>query len=116
MATTKTSNPPQLRLRIFAGPNGSGKSTIINNIRQETVNGRLIDFGYYINADDIATALRSGTYSFDSFDITVTKPLIFGFAEASGLLNDKFSPGLVNSVISVRENILSLNRMDRIRD
>jgi predicted ABC-type ATPase len=108
LATTKTSNSPQLRLRIFAGPNGSGKSTIINNIRQETVNGRLIDFGYYINADDIATALRSGTYSFDSFDITVTKPLILGFADASGLLNDKFNRELVKSVIAVRENVLSL--------
>jgi predicted ABC-type ATPase len=47
------------RLRIFAGPNGSGKSTIIHSIRQfKKSNGTPIDFGVYINADDIAAQLR----------------------------------------------------------
>ena len=45
------------RFRIFAGPNGSGKTTIINQIRQTTVHGHAIDFGVYINADEIAIDL-----------------------------------------------------------
>jgi predicted ABC-type ATPase len=50
------------RLRIFAGPNGSGKSTMIDAIRKEKVNGRHVDFGYYVNADEIAVELRRGNY------------------------------------------------------
>jgi predicted ABC-type ATPase len=47
-----------LRLRIFAGPNGSGKSSIINSIRNYTKdNGTPLDFGIYLNADDIAKEL-----------------------------------------------------------
>lgn len=48
----KSSQPPVLRLRVFAGPNGSGKSTIINSIKEYRIDNRPIDFGYYINADD----------------------------------------------------------------
>ncbi len=39
------------RLTVIAGPNGSGKSTLIEHLM---LNG--IDFGYYINADDIVKA------------------------------------------------------------
>jgi len=49
----------QLKLRVFAGPNGSGKSTVINFIRSYKVNDKHVEFGYYINADDIAKALKS---------------------------------------------------------
>jgi len=42
----------QKRLRIFAGPNGSGKSTIVNIVKEQAV-----DFGVYVNADDIKTEL-----------------------------------------------------------
>jgi len=45
-----------LRLRVSAGPNGSGKTTIIEAVRKAKVNGRPVDFGIYINADDIARA------------------------------------------------------------
>lgn len=41
-----------LRLRVFAGPNGSGKTTIIDAVRKARVNGRPVDFGVYVNADE----------------------------------------------------------------
>jgi ABC-type cobalamin/Fe3+-siderophores transport system ATPase subunit len=56
LAATKPSSQ-ELRLRVFAGPNGSGKSTIIKSVKNTGVNGHPIDFGYYINADDIYRGL-----------------------------------------------------------
>ena len=38
-----------LNLTVVAGPNGSGKSTLIRYLQHQR-----IDFGTYINADDIA--------------------------------------------------------------
>ena len=57
MAKRKPISKKQLRLRIFAGPNGSGKTTIINSVRAAKVNDKPIDFGNYINADDITRDL-----------------------------------------------------------
>jgi predicted ABC-type ATPase len=82
--------PQQLRLRVFAGPNGSGKSTVINDIKNYKSKGRLIDFGYYINADDIAFSLRDSSFSFDSFRISVTNKEFKNIALASGLINENF--------------------------
>ncbi len=47
---------PEPFLLIAAGPNGSGKTTLTNFLRQKN-----IDFGEYINPDEIALQL-SGTY------------------------------------------------------
>lgn len=80
-----------LRLRVFAGPNGSGKSTIINAVRDKIVNGFPIDFGYYINADDIARHLREGLFDFSTFEVTFTKTDFEVFVEQSGLLNPLFT-------------------------
>ncbi len=41
-------------MRIFAGPNGSGKTTIINHLKDK------INFGVYVNADDIEQILLEG--------------------------------------------------------
>ena len=79
-----------LRLRVFAGPNGSGKSTIINAIKDKEVNGFPIDFGHYINADDIAGDLRGGGFDFSHFGIAFTKANFSAFAKKSGLLNPSF--------------------------
>jgi len=49
------------RLRVFAGPNGSGKSTILNQIKTK------VDFGVYLNADDIEAELRSS----NKIDLTI---------------------------------------------
>ena len=43
------------RLLIVAGPNGSGKTTLTNRLRAIG-----LDFGEYINADEIALLLRHG--------------------------------------------------------
>lgn len=40
---------------MIAGPNGSGKTTLTNFLR-----GKGLDFGRYINADDIAATLTGG--------------------------------------------------------
>lgn len=80
----------QLKLRIFAGPNGSGKSTVIDYVRAYRVNGKPIDFGYYVNADEIAVALRDKGFHFGKFDITVSRRDFSAAALLSGLLNKEF--------------------------
>lgn len=50
--------PASLRMRVFAGPNGSGKSTMYRHVRNAKVNGRNIDFGVYVNPDEVAKAFR----------------------------------------------------------
>lgn len=57
----------QRRLRVFAGPNGSGKTTMIDAIRKRTVRDRPIDFGIYVNADDIAESLSHDSFHFADF-------------------------------------------------
>lgn len=98
----------QLRLRIFAGPNGSGKSTIIQAVRSFRQKGRPIDFGYYINADDIAMTLRNDRFDFGKFDIEATKKDVLDFAVGSGLLEGDFTLKDLTSSISVRTNLLSV--------
>jgi predicted ABC-type ATPase len=44
---------PQPFLLVIAGPNGSGKTTLTAHLRKHG-----IDFGYYINPDDIAASLE----------------------------------------------------------
>jgi predicted ABC-type ATPase len=86
LASSDTPNS-QLRLRVFAGPNGSGKSTVIKSIRDTIVNGRNLDFGTYINADDIASALKEKTFSFSSFNLNPKKEQLISFANISGLIS-----------------------------
>ncbi|HEY0977689.1 MAG TPA: hypothetical protein VGE21_09480 [Flavobacteriales bacterium] len=75
-----------LRLRVFAGPNGSGKTTIIEEVRKARVNGRPVDFGVYINADEIAKALGKG-YDLTPFDLELGTEGFIAFANISGLLD-----------------------------
>ncbi len=77
--------PRSLRLRVFAGPNGSGKTTIINAVRKARVNGRGVDFGAYINADDIARSLGTG-FDLSIYDVETGPDGFHEFAERSGLL------------------------------
>jgi len=56
-------------MRVFAGPNGSGKSTIIRAVRSYKVKGIPVDFGIYVNADDIARGLRKGKFSLRRYRI-----------------------------------------------
>lgn len=82
--------PRGLRLRVFAGPNGSGKTTIIQDVRKTLVNGRAIDFGLYINADDLARSLKTGV-DLKQFGIQATEEEFKAFAIRSGLLSASFN-------------------------
>ncbi len=48
----------QPRLRVFAGPNGSGKSIMKRQVERTVVDGREVQLGVYVNADEIAATLR----------------------------------------------------------
>lgn len=109
-AASASTNTEQLRLRVFAGPNGSGKSTVINYVRQLKVNGRSVDFGYYINADDIAVQLTSTGFSFNNFSIKVTKQEFDETAIASGLINNEFSEKDFTASYTLRKNGIKLKR------
>lgn len=98
----------QLRLRVFAGPNGSGKSTVIHYVRNIKVKKRPIDFGYYINADDIAVQLRNDSFSFTVFDLHVTPKVFTDVVVQSGLINDTFSLTSFKNSFSLRNDILRL--------
>ncbi|MDR0782014.1 MAG: zeta toxin [Pseudomonadales bacterium] len=79
------------RLRVFAGPNGSGKSTIIDAIRRLKVHGRPIDFGIYINADNIARDLRHNRFNFAHYQVgEVSRADFIAAILPSGLINAGF--------------------------
>jgi predicted ABC-type ATPase len=82
---------PSLRLRVFAGPNGSGKSTIIQAVREYRVKSIPVDFGIYVNADDIATCLLTKTFSFSNYSVRVTDEEFFLIIVESGLINKNFT-------------------------
>ncbi len=78
------------RIRIFTGPNGTGKSTIIDQIRETKVKDKLVDFGIYINADNIGCELNSGELDFNQFQINLSSDIFYTLAKESGLLNVGF--------------------------
>ena len=61
-----------LKFRVY-GPNGSGKSTVIKQVRLYKSGVIPIDFGYYVNADDITVALNKNGFSFQSYKISFRK-------------------------------------------
>ena len=85
-----TNNSPLLRLRVFAGPNGSGKSTVIEKIRSLKIDGDPIDFGVYVNADDIAIKLANGQFRFDDYSLKPHLESFVNTAVNSGLLDADF--------------------------
>lgn len=101
----------QKKLRVFAGPNGSGKSTVIQFVRTYQVKGRLIDFGYYINADDIASELQKGKFDFKEFNIKVAKKEFKQIVLASGLINKSFTEAAFDSSYTLRSNQLTLKNI-----
>lgn len=97
------------RVRIFAGPNGSGKSTIINSVRNyKTSSGELLNFGYYINADDIAKQLRENHFSFISYGLSFVNKEFKTIALASGLINDNFTITAFTKSYTFKSNVFKL--------
>ena len=104
---------PELRLRVFAGPNGSGKSTVIKFIQNFQVNGKPIDFGVYINADDIARQLREDSFSFSDYKITVTRNEFIDTALASGLVGGGFESTEFVHSFTIKDQLLHLKTRNK---
>ncbi|MFN0050169.1 MAG: zeta toxin family protein [Cytophagales bacterium] len=77
-------------MRVFAGPNGSGKSTIIAAVRSYEVNEKALDFGIYINADDLAKALMNNGFSFADYQLETSETEFVSICLDSGLINTSF--------------------------
>jgi ABC-type phosphate/phosphonate transport system ATPase subunit len=77
-------------MRVFAGPNGSGKSTIIRSVRNYQSSNEKLDFGIYVNADDLVNELKQNTFRFSSYEITTTKKEFSSIVTQSGLIGETF--------------------------
>jgi predicted ABC-type ATPase len=97
-----------LRLRVFAGPNGSGKSTVIKSVREYKQGRKRIDFGIYINADDIASDLRKGVFDFSTYSLKVSLKELVSIVDSSGLLNEQYDEQKFKSSFSLKENKILL--------
>lgn len=104
----------QLRLRVFAGPNGSGKSTVIEEVKDYKVKNKAIDFGYYVNADEIACLLRTEKILFSEYDIKVINKEFQRIAIASGLINKDFKEEAFKNCYTFRNNTIKLK--DKVCD
>jgi len=101
------------RLRVFAGPNGSGKSSIINSLLNLDVKeGKKLDFGIYINADDIAVLLKKNGCCFDVFEVEVSKDEMLQIAKDSGLINNNFPEGRFSKCIYIEANVLKVDKKE----
>jgi predicted ABC-type ATPase len=104
-----TNSKLQLRLRVFAGPNGSGKSTVIEYVRNYMVGGYPVDFGLYINADEIASNLKTGPFSFNPWEFKTNVNEFCEIVFDSGLINATFTKEEFLSSFIFEENGLTLN-------
>ncbi len=96
-------------MRIFAGPNGSGKSSIINSIRNYTKdNGTPLDFGIYLNADDIAKELTINGCNLDIYQILFQVEEFIAFISTSGLLIGELDEEKLRSIFTVKNNFIRL--------
>jgi predicted ABC-type ATPase len=88
---SSTKNSQNKRLRVFAGPNGSGKSTIIKSIRNYKTEHGKIDFGIYINADDINVQILNKGLALQPYEINTSKEEFIDVALKSGLIGANFT-------------------------
>lgn len=95
-------------MRVFAGPNGSGKSTIIKSIRRHKVNGVPVDFGIYINADDLYVQLKSQAVDFKQFEIEASKKAFQEISLRSGLINKGFPEKTFKASHRIKNNQITL--------
>ncbi|MGV3529819.1 MAG: zeta toxin family protein [Flavisolibacter sp.] len=78
-------------------------------MRQYRVNGRTVDFGLYINADEIASELlKKQPYHFSKLEIQTTNAEFKQIALASGLVNPEFPEKEFFSSYTLRTNYIRL--------
>lgn len=83
-----------------------------HSVRNYLSEGLPIDFGVYINADDIARLLREQYLEFSAFRVS-TKPSEFiRISLASGLINSSYSEKVFRNSFSLRNNILRLKNVN----
>lgn len=105
------------RIRIFAGPNGSGKSTIIESIRKAKIQNKSIDFGIYINADDIARELRKNSrISLIKFGTKINKRKLVQITLTSGLLDGSLSEEKFKKLFVISDNSFVLNNQNFVEE
>lgn len=98
-------------MRVFAGPNGSGKSSIIKNILDtEVQKGVKLDFGIYINADDIAKELLKKSCSFSKYQINFIEEEFHKIVNESGLINVKFTKERFEECIIIENGKLIIKK------
>lgn len=99
------------RLRIFAGPNGSGKSSIIKKIlNTEVKKGVKLDFGIYINADDIAQDLIKKHCDISKYNIEFIEDKFYSIVKKSGLLSEKFTFERLKDCITIENCKIFINK------
>lgn len=107
------------RLRIFAGPNGSGKSSIIKKVLEtEVQKGVKLDFGIYINADDIAQELLKKGCLFSKYTINFNEEEFHKIVNESGLINKDFPKNRFEECILIENEKLIVDKdiLQRIDD
>lgn len=99
------------RLRVFAGPNGSGKSSIIKKIlNTEVQKGVKLDFGIYINADDIAKDLLKKGCSFSNYQVNFVEDEFHKIVNESGLISEKFTKERFKECIVIENGKLTVKK------
>lgn len=98
------------RMRVFAGPNGSGKSSIIKSILNTKISkNKKLDFGIYINADDIAVSLNKKGVSFKDYKIETCAEELFNTANDSGLIHKEFPLSRFKECLIIENNHLKID-------
>ncbi len=105
---TSVKSTTALRMRVFAGPNGSGKSTIIQAVRDYKIKSIPLDFGIYINADDIVQLLLKNKFNFTDYSITTTNDEFKHIVLHSGLINIDFTEQKFISGYVLKNNKIKL--------
>lgn len=100
------------RMRVFAGPNGSGKSSIIKyTLNVEVQEGKKLDFGIYINAEDITSDLQKGKgLIFSQYEIDFSELEFFDIVRNSGLISGQFPELRFRECIFFKKNKLLINK------
>jgi predicted ABC-type ATPase len=87
------------RLRIFAGPNGSGKTSIIRSLKDK------INFGCYINADDIEKELLTAGY-YCADNIPISNDSFFEYINHNSISTIKCPHITLSEYINIDNNII----------